>query len=227
MTNEDLQAENAQLRSALTKCVASLDQLLPHLGKVPADVGLLNEALLAARPAILDAPRCQCCGYLVTQSEHRGCLRSASLPPEVNAIFETCDGGAIGTTSAKVKRVEWQDDGSIMVVIDHWPQPAVGEEIMVNAARDVFTLPLQPSGLSSGPRFVVHVPGPDQQPTAAVEAMCKDAERYRWLRKNWQFSLHGKPVWLELDADTEGVDSTDKLDAAIDAAMQETSHDNQ
>ena len=41
-------------------------------------------------------------------------------------------------------------------------QPAAGEEIMVNAAHDVYTLPLQPSGLSSGPRFVVHVPAPEQ-----------------------------------------------------------------
>lgn len=44
-------------------------------------------------------------------------------------------------------------------------QPAsAGEEIMVNAAHDVFILPLQPSGLSSGPRFVVHVPAPEQHP---------------------------------------------------------------
>src|SRR5690554_4900142 len=44
------------------------------------------------------------------------------------------------------------------------PQPAEQQdrqsvEIMVNAAHDVYTLPLQPSGLLSGPRFVVHVPG--------------------------------------------------------------------
>lgn len=45
-------------------------------------------------------------------------------------------------------------------------QPAAGEEIMVNTPYDVFTLPLQPSGLSSGPRFVVHVPALDQQPAA-------------------------------------------------------------
>lgn len=42
-------------------------------------------------------------------------------------------------------------------------QPEIGEEIMVNAAHDVFILPLQPSGLSSGPRFVVHVPAPAQK----------------------------------------------------------------
>jgi len=40
------------LEHALTKCVASLDQLLPYLAKVPADVGLLNDALVAARPLL-------------------------------------------------------------------------------------------------------------------------------------------------------------------------------
>lgn len=40
--------------AALKLCVASLDQLLPYLGKVPADVGLINEALMAARPLIAD-----------------------------------------------------------------------------------------------------------------------------------------------------------------------------
>jgi hypothetical protein len=44
-----------------------------------------------------------------------------------------------------------------------------GEDIMVNTPYDVFILPLQPSGLSSGPRFVVHVPGPEQP--AAVDDM--------------------------------------------------------
>lgn len=42
--------------------------------------------------------------------------------------------------------------------------PVEGEEIMVNAGHDVFILPLQPSGLSSGPRFVVHVPGQPASP---------------------------------------------------------------
>ena len=50
-------------------------------------------------------------------------------------------------------------------------QPATGEEIMVNTPYDVFTLPLQPSGLNgNAPRFVVHVPGPEQ-PAAVDEAM--------------------------------------------------------
>ncbi|OCX57178.1 hypothetical protein [Stutzerimonas stutzeri] len=40
------------LELTLAKCVASLDQLLPYLAKVPVDVGLLNDALMAARPLL-------------------------------------------------------------------------------------------------------------------------------------------------------------------------------
>lgn len=47
-----LMEENERLRKALGLCVASLDQLLPHMGKVPADVGLLNAALCASRPLL-------------------------------------------------------------------------------------------------------------------------------------------------------------------------------
>lgn len=54
MQRARLMEENDRLRKALGACVASLDQLLPHLGKVPADVGLLNSALCAARPLLED-----------------------------------------------------------------------------------------------------------------------------------------------------------------------------
>lgn len=40
---------------ALRKCVASLDQLLPYLAKVPADIGLLSDALATARPLLEDS----------------------------------------------------------------------------------------------------------------------------------------------------------------------------
>ena len=40
------------LQPAPAQYVASLDQLLPYLGKIPADVGLLNDALVAARPLL-------------------------------------------------------------------------------------------------------------------------------------------------------------------------------
>jgi hypothetical protein len=61
--NEQIaQAENVaflmthapDLRDALELCVQSLDQLLPFLGKIPADIGLLNNALVKARPLLDD-----------------------------------------------------------------------------------------------------------------------------------------------------------------------------
>lgn len=53
-TLRTLRQRHKSMREALDLCVASLDQLLPHLGKVPADAGLLNEALCAARPLLGD-----------------------------------------------------------------------------------------------------------------------------------------------------------------------------
>lgn len=49
---EECTASEAAATAALKLCVESLDQLLPYLSKVPADVGLLNEALVAARPIL-------------------------------------------------------------------------------------------------------------------------------------------------------------------------------
>jgi hypothetical protein len=48
----DLFMQAPALLDALKLCVESLDQLLPYLAKTPADVGLLNEALCAARPLL-------------------------------------------------------------------------------------------------------------------------------------------------------------------------------
>lgn len=45
-------APQQDLVGALRLCVASLDQLLPYLAKVPADIGLLNDALIAGRAAL-------------------------------------------------------------------------------------------------------------------------------------------------------------------------------
>jgi hypothetical protein len=46
------EAQQAQLAQALDLAIRSLDQLVPYLAKVPADVGLLNEALMAGRKAL-------------------------------------------------------------------------------------------------------------------------------------------------------------------------------
>lgn len=51
-------------------------------------------------------------------------------------------------------------------------QPAADEEILVNVADDdVYTLPLEPSGLTSGPRFVVHVPAAQAPSAKLVESV--------------------------------------------------------
>ena len=42
--------------------------------------------------------------------------------PQINAVFETTDGLATGTTEAPIKRIEQQDDGSFTAIIDHWPR---------------------------------------------------------------------------------------------------------
>ena len=43
-----------QLRSALSLCVKAIDNLLPGAKFIPADVGLVNEALMTARPLCED-----------------------------------------------------------------------------------------------------------------------------------------------------------------------------
>lgn len=53
--------------------------------------GFALTPLYAAPPAHLDVPRCQCCGYLVTESEHRGCLRSASPHPDASVLVEALE----------------------------------------------------------------------------------------------------------------------------------------
>jgi len=63
------------------------DEALDRVAEIIDGIG----PLYAAPPAHLDAPRCQCCGYLVTESEHRGCLRSASPHPDASVLVEALE----------------------------------------------------------------------------------------------------------------------------------------
>lgn len=45
-------------------------------------------AALQTTPIAQTAQRCQCCGYLVTDSEHRGCLRAATPVPEQSGLVD-------------------------------------------------------------------------------------------------------------------------------------------
>lgn len=54
--------------------------------------------------------------------EHLQAQEVGKAPPMVNAFFETIGRtGITGTTSAPIKRVRYEDDGSLSVYIDHWP----------------------------------------------------------------------------------------------------------
>lgn len=56
--------------------------------------------------------------------EVRAMLNETLTPsvPVVHATFESGGNGITGRASAPVKRVEYHDDGSLEVVIDHWPR---------------------------------------------------------------------------------------------------------
>lgn len=49
-----LTGEYSDLREALTLCVRAIDNLLPGATHIPADIGLINEALLNARSLVED-----------------------------------------------------------------------------------------------------------------------------------------------------------------------------
>jgi hypothetical protein len=48
--------------------------------------------------------------------------------PRINVKCETVDNGIAGSVFLKVIRVEQEDDGSLTVVIDHWPQQEASEQ---------------------------------------------------------------------------------------------------
>jgi hypothetical protein len=54
---------------------------------------------------------------------------------------------------------------------------------------------------------------------ARLVALEKDAARYQWLQRNWQFDAHAD---IRIETDVDGLDDTDKLGAAIDAALLES-----
>jgi hypothetical protein len=190
-------------------------------------------------------------------SQHAAPAKEAMAQPAADKFIATfrckSNNGLVAYTDASIHSVSIHDDGVVEVVIDHWPErsASVGEEIMVNAAHDVFTLPLQPSGLSSGPRFVVHVPAPEQQQgeTGALALLSRmrfacgdngtrmqdeleqylrdlkrDAERYRNLRRKVCIvgdSFHVINIKPTYIAPDAAIELDSAIDAAIDAAIKE------
>ena len=70
-------------------------------GKLRAELSALKAQQVGQEPQ-----RCQCCGYLVTESEHRGCLRAAAPQPapsqDVAGVLEP---GKIVVSAEPLRRV--------------------------------------------------------------------------------------------------------------------------
>lgn len=60
---------------------------------------------------------------MAVQVEHelQAALSQQGEQPVIQASFEYEDAAIVGKTSAPIKRIDKEDDGSLTVVIDHWP----------------------------------------------------------------------------------------------------------
>ena len=63
------------------------------------------KAALELMPAVEPAQRCNCCGYLVTESEHRGCLKSAAQAEEIERLKQIKDDLNARLITATLKNV--------------------------------------------------------------------------------------------------------------------------
>lgn len=104
---------------------------------------------------------------------------SAQAVPAVNAVFETSTHEVAGTTAASVKRVERQDDGSLTVVIDHWPStpatPVAPQRVWNEVSLDQAGAPLRASD-GRWLTFEERVASITTQPQEAAPAGLKDHE---------------------------------------------------
>jgi len=142
-------------------------------------------------------------------------------PVKVNAIFETQDGEVIGTTDAKVERVEWQDDGSLTVVIDYWPQPAEPNGYVGVSLRDIKVWRnewLEDNDPEDGTDCVTPFDKYLYASQPADEELRRDAARYRWLRD--PCSGAERVIFYCRGDYGRGLMSGSMLDAAIDEAME-------
>lgn len=55
---------------------------------------------------------------------------------QIRVLFECAENGVTGTTSAPVKRVELEDDGTLTAVLDYWPPPAPQQKPLTDAITE-------------------------------------------------------------------------------------------
>ena len=123
----------------------------------------------------------------------RGCSPSTLLEAVARAICVACEENPDHQGDARGNEFRWQDYRDVaLAAINAFSaaqQPTKGEEITVNTPHGVFILPLHPSGLSSGPRFVVHVPEPQRESVTVrydlSPAQTESAIRDALIRMGW------------------------------------------
>ena len=150
-----------------------------------------------AAPIAQTAPRCQCCGYLVTDSEHRGCLRAATL----SSVTAERDRLREEVTELDALRDKLSGLLSQTAIALRGPEPE-----------------LTRYGYADIPLRVKTVIDEIDQLRAEVEGLRKDAERYRWLRDQapkarGEWEIDGQRYGMMLGADQDDVDQ------AVDALM--------
>jgi hypothetical protein len=92
-----------------------------------------------------DAPRCQCCGYLVTESEHRGCLRSAERSQDVARVAEP---SVFEWLETEVTAIDCWHRGDPSYEHDaHWMKDKVLK--LIGEAREAFIDPQPPQAGAS------------------------------------------------------------------------------
>ena len=82
MNEGNWKARAERLEAALQEASELIHDLIDSGdGEVARVQRLVRTALAQPEPEQTMVPRCRCCGYLVTESEHRGCLRTPQPEP--------------------------------------------------------------------------------------------------------------------------------------------------
>ena len=147
---------------------------------------------------------CEKCGYLGDTSEHEGCdylawitgeqLCIDQLERELALLKASPASAPEGWKWRRHARTRWE-------AVGHW------DSIEEMAYNDML-----------GRGWDVEKLYSHAAPTPPVHEDRKDAERYRWLRKEW-FREDEENSWF-MQSESSFLESPDEFDAAIDAAME-------
>lgn len=97
-----------------------------HEGETYCERCLLRSAFVGARE----------CKPHIKESTYPAPQQIGQCDMQIRVLFECVENGVTGTTSAPVKRVEWEDDGTLTAVLDYWPPPAPQQKPLTDEQID-------------------------------------------------------------------------------------------